>query len=42
MSKLDELIKEYCPDGVNMVPLWSVTAWDKRFNAVDKSMQSKV
>ena len=42
MSKLDELIKEHCPNGVNMVPLWSVTAWDKRFNAVDKSMQPKV
>mgnify|MGYP000053670936 CR=1 FL=1 len=42
MSKIDELIKELCPDGVNMVPLWSVTAWDKRFNAVDKSMQPKV
>lgn len=42
MSRLEELIQEYCPDGVNMVPLWSVTAWDKRFNAVDKSMQSKV
>lgn len=42
MSRLDELIAKYCPDGVEFVPLWSVTAWDKKFNAVDKSMQSKV
>lgn len=42
MNKLDELIKELCPLGVEFVPLWSVTAWDKKFNAVDKSMQTKV
>lgn len=42
MSKLDELIKEYCPDGVEYKPLWEVTIWDKKFNAVDKSKQKKV
>ena len=42
MSRLDELIAEYCSNGVEFVPLWSVTAWDKKFNAVDKSMQSKI
>lgn len=41
MSKLDELIATLCPDGVEFVPLWSVTAWDKKFNAVDKNMQKK-
>ena len=42
MSRLDELIAEYCPDGVKYVPLWSVTIWDKRFNAVDRVKQPKV
>ena len=42
MKKIDEMIKQLCPNGVEMVPLWSVTAWDKKFNAVDKSMQSKI
>lgn len=41
MSKLDELIKKYCPDGVEYKPLWEVTIWDKKFNAVDKSKQKK-
>ena len=27
---------------VEIVPLWKVTAWDKKFNAVDKSMQEKI
>ena len=42
MSKLDQLIKELCPDGVEFRPLWSVTIWDKRFNAVSKNKQPKV
>lgn len=42
MSKLEELIQELCPNGVEFVPLWSITAWDKKFNAVDKAMQPKV
>ena len=42
MSKLDELIQQYCPDGVEFVPLWSVTIWDKKFNSVDKKKQPKV
>lgn len=42
MSKLDELIQEYCPNGVEFVPLWSVTIWDKKFNSVDKKKQAKV
>ena len=41
MSKLEELINRLCPNGVEYKPLWSVTAWDKKFNAVDRSMQSK-
>lgn len=41
-SKLDELIQQYCPDGIEFVPLWSVTIWDKKFNSVDKKKQPKV
>lgn len=41
MSNLEELIERLCPDGVEYKPLWSVTAWDKKFNAVDRSMQPK-
>lgn len=42
MSRLDELIAELCPDGVELVPLWSVTIWDKKFNSVDRKKQPKV
>lgn len=36
------MIKELSPEGVEKVPLWEITAWDKKFNAVDKSMQKKI
>ncbi|CCG56654.1 putative type I restriction endonuclease S subunit HsdS [Brachyspira pilosicoli WesB] len=39
MSKLEEFLKKECPDGVEYVPLWSVTIWDKKFNSVDKDKQ---
>ena len=42
MSRLEELIQELCPDGVQYKPLWSVTFWDKRFQGVDKKKQQKV
>ena len=42
MSKLEELIEELCPDGVEHKPLWSVTIWDKKFNAVERFKQPKV
>jgi len=42
MSKLQELIKELCPEGVEFRKLWNVTIWDKKFNSVDKSKQPKV
>ena len=42
MNNLAELIKTKCPEGVHYKPLWSLTAWDKKFNAVDRSKQSKV
>lgn len=39
MNKLSALITELCPNGVEYVPLWSVTIWDKRFNSVDRIKQ---
>ena len=42
MSKIDDLIQQYCPDGVEYRPIWSLTAWDKKFNGIDKSKQKKV
>lgn len=42
MGKIDELIQQYCPEGVEYVPIWSLTAWDKKFNGVEKSKQTKV
>lgn len=42
MNKLERLIEKMCPDGVEYKPLWSLTAWDKKFNGIDKSKQEKV
>lgn len=42
MSKLEALMAELCPDGVEFKPLWEVTVWDKKFNAVDRNKQPKV
>ena len=42
MPKLDELIRDLCPDEVESVPLWSVTIWDKRFSSVDRKKQPKI
>ena len=42
MTKLEQLIQDLCPNGVKIVPLWSVTAWDKHFKGIDKSMQQKI
>ena len=42
MSKLSEMIATLCPNGVEHRPLWSVTIWDKKFNAVERSKQPKI
>lgn len=34
MSKIDELIQQLCPDGVEYRELGEITKWDKRFNGV--------
>lgn len=41
MSRIDELIRELCPEGVVFKHLWEITIWDKRFNSVEKSKQIK-
>jgi type I restriction enzyme S subunit len=41
MDKIEKLIEEFCPEGVTHKYLWEVTAWDKRFNAVENHKQSK-
>ena len=42
MNEIEKLIHELCPDGVEFRKLWEVTAWDKRFNGVDRKMQQKI
>lgn len=42
MNKIETLIQTLCPNGVIFKPLWSVTAWDKKFKGVDRSKQKKV
>lgn len=42
MSKITELIQKLCPEGVPFYPLWQVTIWDKKFQAVSKEKQTKV
>ena len=39
---LKKLLSEKAPHGVKTVPLWSVTVWDKKFNAVDRKKQDKI
>ena len=42
MSKLEQLLNEFCSDGVEFVPIWKVTIWDKRFNNVDRKKQPQI
>lgn len=42
MGKLEQLIEELCPNGVEFKYIWEVTAWDKRFNIVDDYKQKKI
>ena len=39
MSRIDQLICALCPDGVEYVSLWEVTAWDKKFNGINRTWQ---
>ena len=42
MNKLKKLIDELCPDGIELKKIWSITAWDKKFNNVEKEKQIKI
>ena len=42
MNKIEKLIEELCPQGVEYKCLWEVTAWDKRFNGVERNRQSRI
>lgn len=42
MSKIDDLIKEKCPNGVKYRKVWELTTWDKRYSTVDRKMQPKI
>ena len=42
MSRIEEMIRELCPEGVEYKQLWEVTVWDKKFNAVERNKQKKV
>lgn len=42
MSHIDEMIDQLCPGGVPFVPMWKITTWDKRFNAVERFKQPRV
>ena len=42
MSKINNLIKQYCPDGVEFKALWELTFWNKKFNEVPKEKQVTV
>lgn len=42
MDKISEMINRHCHNEIKNIPLWEITAWDKKFNAVDSSMQKKI
>ncbi len=42
MSKIGELMKKLCPNGVEYKEIWQVTNWDKRFNSVPSEKQKIV
>lgn len=41
MSKIEQLIKEKCPNGVEYKKIWEVTTWDKKYKSAEKYMQPK-
>ena len=38
-NRLDALIAKLCSDGVEYIPLWKITVWDKKFNNVERFKQ---
>lgn len=41
LSKLDNLIQELCPNGVEFKELWEITIWDRKFNGTSKEQQKE-
>lgn len=41
MSKLNDLIKDLCPDGVEYKYIWEVTVWDKKFKGVGEEKRRR-
>ncbi len=42
MSKINDLIKKLCPNGVEYLELYKVVKWNKKFSGVDKEWQREV
>ena len=42
MNRIEQLINELCPNGVEYKKLANVTIWDKKFNSINKDLQTKV
>lgn len=42
MSKIDDLIAKYCPNGVEYKKLCEMTFWDKKFNGSNSEIQPKI
>ena len=42
MNKLEKLLNELCPDGVDCKHIWEVTNWDKKFTGIDRFKQPTV
>ena len=42
MNRIEKMIKDMCPNGVEYREIWELTAWDKLFNGMDRNMQKKV
>lgn len=41
-NKIERLIAELCPKGVEYRELWKITAWDRKFNGVKKEKQQNI
>lgn len=42
MSRINDLIKEMCPNGVKYLELYKVIKWNKRFSGVNKEWQPEI
>jgi len=42
VNKIEKLIAELCLEGVEVKDLWELTAWDKRFNGIEREKQKRI